>query len=132
MPVAKTSTGKSSAATPGKVVSAVKAAADVSLRTAKPAATRSTMKASAPHTAVEACAPHTASVHSATTTVATTTAASHCGRGQRNNESECCRSDHFDIFDISHRILSFAAESKISRSAGEPLAACIVPKVPSH
>jgi hypothetical protein len=122
--VAITATGKSSAATSGKVVATVKAA-DVSLRTAKPAANRSTSEAAAAHaTAVEATTPHTAAVEATTssavhpTTTVTATTASHCWRSKRESESECCRSNQFEI---SHRILSFPGETEFSPSLGEVL-----------
>jgi hypothetical protein len=133
--VAKTATGKSSAATPGKVVATVKAA-DASLRTAKPAANRSTSEAAAAHTAaVEATAspavhPTAPTTVTATTTTVTATAtASHCWRSKRESESESCRSNQFEI---SHRILSFSGETEFSPSPGEVPTTFIVPKVVSH
>jgi hypothetical protein len=133
--VAITATGKSSAATSGKVVATVKAA-DASLRTAKPAANRSTSEAAAAHaTAVEAATPHTAAVEATTSSAVHPTAAtavtaattSHCWRSKR--ETECCRSNQFEI---SHRILSFSGETEFSPSPGEVLTTFIVPKVVSH
>jgi hypothetical protein len=112
VPVAITATGKSSAATSGKVVDTVKAT-DASLRTAKPAANRSTSEAAAAHaTAVEAATPHTAAVeattssavHPTATTTVTAAASSHYWRSKRESESECSRSNQFEIL---HRILSF-------------------------
>jgi hypothetical protein len=135
-----TATGKSSAATPGKVVATVKAA-NASLRTAKPAANRSTSEAAAAHaSAAEAATPHAAAVEAAassavhptaaTTVTATTTAtASHCWRSKSESESESCRSNQFEI---SHRILSFSGETEFSPSAGEVPATFIVPKIVSH
>jgi hypothetical protein len=126
-----TATGKSSAATPGKVVATVKAA-DASLRTAKPAANRSTSEAATPHTAAVEAAASSAVHPTATTTVtATTTAAtaSHCWRSKRESESESCRSNQFEI---SHRILSFSGETEFSPSPGEVPATFIVPKMVSH
>jgi hypothetical protein len=134
-----TATGKSSAATPGKVVATVKAA-NASLRTAKPAANRSTSEAAAAHaSAAEAATPHTAAVEAAaasavhptaaTVTTTATATASHCWRSESEGESESCRSNQFEI---SHRILSFSGETEFSPSAGEVPATFIVPKIVSH
>jgi hypothetical protein len=118
-------TGKSSAATSGKVVATVKAA-DASLRTAKPAATPSTSEAAAAHaTAVEATTSTT--VHPTATTTVTATTASHCWRS--NRESESCRSNQFEI---SHSILSFFGEKRFSPSLEEVLTIFTVPNAVSH
>jgi hypothetical protein len=126
--VAITATGKSSAATSGKVVAAdtslrIAKPANASLRTAKTTASRSAAKAATPHTAaVEAAA---ASVHPTATATATT---SHRWRSKRESERECRRSNRFEI---SHKILFFLKRQK-SLLLGEVLTTFIVPKVVSH
>jgi hypothetical protein len=107
--VPKTATGKSSAATSGKVVATVKAA-DASLRSSEAAAAHATaVEAATPHTtAVEATT--SSAVHPTATTTVTATTTSHCWRSKRESESECCRSNQFEI---SHRISLFSWRDRI-------------------
>jgi hypothetical protein len=128
--VAITATGKSSAATSGKVVAAdtslrIAKPANASLRTAKTTANRSAAKAATTHAAaVEAAA----SVHPAATATVTATA-SHRWRSKRKSERERRRSNQFEI---SHRTLSFSGETEFSPSLGKVLTTFIVPKVVSR